>query len=70
MNGKGHVNKRYRVHGDGVDSLWTGFDKIAMPEHRRGEALAIVREVVEANDVHECPVVHDRGQGRALLLLG
>ena len=53
MNGKGDANKRYRVHGDGVDSLSTGFHEIAMPEHRRGEALAIVREVVETNDVRE-----------------
>jgi hypothetical protein len=53
VNGKGDANKRYRVHGDGVDSLRAGFHEIGMPENRRGEARAIVREVVEANDVRE-----------------
>lgn len=53
MVGKGDANQSYRVHGDDVDSLWTGFDEIAMPEHRRDEALAIVREVVEVNDAQD-----------------
>lgn len=53
MNGKGEANKRYRVHGDGFNSLTAGFQEIGMPEVRRGEALAIVREVAEANDVRE-----------------
>lgn len=53
VNGKGDANKRYRVHGDGVESLWTGFEEIGMPEHRRSAALAMVREVVDANNVRE-----------------
>lgn len=53
MRGKGDANRRYRVHGDGVGSLVAGFDEIGMPPHRRVEALAIVRELVDANDVRE-----------------
>lgn len=51
--GKGDVYKGYRIHGDSVDSLRAGFDAIAMPENRRGEALAIVGEIFDANDVRE-----------------
>jgi hypothetical protein len=51
VNGKGDANKRYRVHGDGVDPLTTGFNEIRMPQHRQREALAIVREVAAANGV-------------------
>jgi hypothetical protein len=50
MSGKGNANRRYRVHGDGVDTIRNGFAELAMPEHRRPEALAIVREVLGAND--------------------
>jgi hypothetical protein len=51
VNGKCDANKRYRVHGDGVDTLAADLDEIRMAEPRLSEALAIVREVDAANGV-------------------
>jgi hypothetical protein len=51
MSGKGDANRRYRVHGDGLDSIRDGFAELAMPEHRRRDAFAIVNEVLRANEV-------------------
>jgi len=53
VNGKGDLNERYKVHGNDLDSLRQGFREIGMPENRYREALAIVREITEANDVRE-----------------
>ena len=49
--GKGDANKRYAVHGDGLDSIREGFDHLGMPDYRRGEAFRVVSEVLAANDV-------------------
>ncbi|MGH9211710.1 MAG: hypothetical protein ACRD2C_13650 [Acidimicrobiales bacterium] len=52
--GKGNTNTRYKVHGDGVASLTvSGFDVLAMPEHRRAEATAIVKEIIETNEIRD-----------------
>lgn len=51
MPGKGDTYRSYEVHGDSVDGLRDGLLAIGMPTHRHVEALAIVAEVVQANDV-------------------
>jgi hypothetical protein len=38
----------YEVHGRGVDSLWSGFASIGMPEHRRSAAFEAVKAIVAA----------------------
>jgi hypothetical protein len=48
--GKRGKNLTYEVHGDGVASLERGFDELRMPANRRREAIAIVGEVLAAND--------------------
>jgi hypothetical protein len=51
--GKGDQHRRYAIHGDGIDSIRAGFDEIAMPSERRNEAVKIISEVLDANDVQE-----------------
>lgn len=50
MNEKGDKYLEYNVHGDGIDSIQTGFDEIGMPRNRHNEAIAIIREVLQANN--------------------
>ena len=49
--GKDDTYRSYEVHGDSVESLRNGFEAIGMPAHRQAEAQAIVREVLQANQV-------------------
>ncbi len=51
MSGPGGAerHRRYKLHGEGFDSLSTGFNALVMPEARRTTAVAIVHEVLEAN---------------------
>lgn len=51
MSGKGDKYLDYEVHGEGIDSIRSGFDELGMPPERRDEAFQIVREVLSANQV-------------------
>ncbi len=51
MASKGNRNHKYTVHGDGIDTLRQGLIALDMPTSRQAEALAIVRDVFEANSV-------------------
>ncbi len=51
MAAKGNAHKRYKVHGDGMETLPRGLDELGMPANRRFHALMIVREVTDANNV-------------------
>jgi hypothetical protein len=51
VGAKGEHHKTYAIHGDGIDSIRAGFDKLAMSAERRNEAIKIIREVLDANHV-------------------
>lgn len=53
MTGKGERHKSYALHGDGLESIHAGFDDIGMPGERRGEAMKIISEVLDANGVQD-----------------
>ena len=38
------------IHGDGLESIRTGFDELAMPSNRRNDAYALVAEVLKVNE--------------------
>jgi hypothetical protein len=46
---KGDLHRKYAVHGDGVESLRIGFGELGMLPSRQEAALAIARDVAQAN---------------------
>lgn len=49
MAGKRDRNRRYDVHGDGVETVRDGLAEIGMDDSRRSAAVRLVGEVLEAN---------------------